>query len=133
MLQKFGERFLNSALHSTGNSLPNIWHLRLGHASEEVLSHVPNVHINKQNLHCETYLGAKLHRLSFNESKNVSSYRLQKLHCDVWGPYRKQSKTGAYYFLTIVDDYSKIIRAVLLQRKVQVHSAIEIFLKMIET
>jgi len=49
------------------------------------------------------------------------------------GPYRVASVTGAEYFLTIVDDFSRHTWTFLLQSKFQVATVIKHFLAMVES
>lgn len=72
---------------------PDIWHLKLGHASDEALSYVPNLNHLNNSTNYQICPIAKQHSL------NVTSYRHELLHFDLWGPYKKASKRGAYYFL----------------------------------
>lgn len=39
------------------------------------------------------------------------------IHVDIWGPYQTPSHSGARYFLTIVDDYSRGLWLYLLNNK----------------
>lgn len=50
------------------------------------------------------------------------------LHCDVWGPYRVSSSCGAVYFLTIVDDFSRVVLAYLMLAKSEVRIVLTNFL-----
>ena len=42
------------------------------------------------------------------------------IHCNVWGPYRTPSSSGASYFLTIVDDCSRGVWIFLMKNKSEV-------------
>lgn len=48
---------------------------------------------------------------------NKTSRIFELIHCDLWGPYRTSSHSGAKYFLTIVDDYSRGVWLYLLADK----------------
>ena len=52
---------------------------------------------------------------------------------DIWGPFSQPSLHGHSYFLTIVDDHTRMTWIYLLKFKSEVRSIIEIFVKMIET
>lgn len=52
---------------------------------------------------------------------------------DVWGPYHLQSLSGAKYFLTFVDDYSRAILICLIQQETQVPSVTASFIAMTQT
>ena len=42
------------------------------------------------------------------------------LHCDIWGSYKIPSFYGAHYFLTIVDDVSRVVWIYLMRDKGEV-------------
>lgn len=56
---------------------------------------------------CDVCLRAKQTREKFSLSEHVASDAFELIHCDLWGPYRTASSCGAFYFMTIVDDYSR--------------------------
>ncbi|XP_074318154.1 uncharacterized protein LOC141654946 [Silene latifolia] len=98
-------------------------HARLGHSSLSTLKHViPGSILNKTNssLHCDTCLLAKHHKMPFPISQTVTSAVFDLVHIDLWGPYRVKTLTGASYFLTIVDDFSRVTWTMLLKSKVDV-------------
>lgn len=51
---------------------------------------------------------AKQHRLSFPNNETKTSKIFGLIHCDIWGPHFAPSLDGLKFFLTIVDDYSRI-------------------------
>ena len=67
---------------------------------------------------------AKMYRLPFNESNIHSTHPFHLIHMDLWGPYKVAYITGAYYFLTIIDDSTRNTWTQLLQNKSQVKTAI---------
>ena len=86
-----------------------LWHRRLGHPSNEVLSLLPSslgVACSKGEI-CETCVRAKQTRTQFPVSKNNATNIFDLIHCEIWGPYKTPSLCGAHYFLTIVDDASR--------------------------
>lgn len=58
-------------------------------------------------------------------NKAVDSFSL--IHCDLWGPYRDQATSGARYFLTIVDDFSRAFWTILLLEKKETATALKTF------
>ncbi|WCJ43065.1 hypothetical protein M5689_023829 [Euphorbia peplus] len=111
----------------------NLWHRRLGHASYEVLSHIGVIGSISTSHTCTICHAAKQHRLPFPLSSIKSTHRCELLHMDVWGPYSVDAISGGKYFLTIVDDFSRVTWIVLLKYKSQVPEAIEVFLRMVHT
>ena len=103
-----------------------LWHQRLGHPSFSVLAFLP-MFLNKPATQspCDICFEAKQTREVFYESLNKTKECFQLIHCDVWGPYRTRSSSGAVYFLTIVDDYSRSVWTYLLLEKSEVRTAIQ--------
>lgn len=64
---------------------------------------------SEQDASCENCFRAKQTRQVFNDSLNKAYAPLSLIHYDVWGPYRTTFSSGARYFLTIVDDFSRAV------------------------
>ena len=65
-----------------------------------------------------------------SEHKANSAFEL--VHCDLWGPYRTPSTCGAFYFLTIVDDYLCVVWVYLLADKREVSTMLHNFFALLE-
>src|SRR5688572_3646670 len=89
-------------------ALINILHSRLGHSSLSTLQRIPDCKDHDISvLSCEVYVMSKMHRFPFNKSSIKTTTPFQLVHMDLWGPYKVDVVSGAYYFLTLVDDYSR--------------------------
>ena len=99
-----------------------LWHKRMGHPSEKVVKLLPPISSCKGSLNkaCEVCFRAKHPRDKFNLSDNRASRIFEKVHCDLWGPYRHPSSCDARYFLTIVDDFSRAVWLYLMIDKTEV-------------
>ncbi|KAJ6881076.1 hypothetical protein NC651_027806 [Populus alba x Populus x berolinensis] len=100
-------------VHSVNNSL---WHYRLGHPSDsplKLLSHVIPQVLHESNKTCSICPLAKQHRLPFPHSITAFAQPFDLIHCDLWGPFSTKSISGSSYFLTIVDDNTRIPTPVL--------------------
>ena len=88
-----------------------LWHRRLGHASNKIISLLPGVSKMEcqkfRDEPCDICFKAKQTRNVFPISMNKANDMFALVHCDVWGAYRIPSSCGAHYFLSIVDDYSR--------------------------
>ncbi|GAA0144265.1 hypothetical protein LIER_04758 [Lithospermum erythrorhizon] len=69
----------------------------------------------------------------FPLSTTKTSSPFELVHADIWGPYRKPTYTGSRYFLTIMDDYTRVVWTFKLRDKTVVPQIIKEFLKMIPT
>ena len=109
------------------------WHQRLGHPSFSVLSSLKLCSLSNKYvspLPCDTCFRAKQTREVFCDSSNKTRDFFELIHCDVWGPYRTKASSGAVYFLTIVDDYSRSVWTYLLLEKSEVCMVLQNFVKM---
>ncbi|KAG7553171.1 Reverse transcriptase RNA-dependent DNA polymerase [Arabidopsis thaliana x Arabidopsis arenosa] len=112
----------------------DIWHRRLGHPSSQVISLIPGIHVSRgrevSSSVCEVCFRAKQTRDCFPTSINKTTEIFQLIHCDVWGPYRTPSSSGARYFLTIVDDFSRGVWLFLMTAKSETPTHMKRFLAM---
>ena len=60
---------------------------------------------------------AKQSRLPFGTSTISSTKPFDIIHCDIWGRYQHSSISGANYFLTIIDDYTRFTWIFLMRHK----------------
>ncbi|KAK1422630.1 hypothetical protein QVD17_17916 [Tagetes erecta] len=114
----------------------NLWHSRLGHPSDNALAVIKNslgIKTQSELSPCETCHRAKQHRVPFPLSDHKSKNIGDLVHLDVWGPYKVQSCDGFKYFLTIVDDYSRVVWVYLLKNKTEVFQNIENYFYMLKT
>lgn len=120
-------------LKTVRNDTFEIWHQRLGHPSNKIVSLLPIVDGSSDKCaSCEICLRAKQSRGEFMSSNNTASSVFEKIHCDLWGPYKTPSFCGARYFLTIVDDYSRSTWVYLLQNKSEVGQTLRNFFALIQ-
>jgi len=112
-----------------------LWHRRLGHPSLKITQLVSNSSKNKEHDHlnknCDVCLRAKQTRDKFSLSEHVANDVFELIHCDLWGPYRTTSSCGAFYFMTIVDDYSRAVWIYLIADKREVSQTLMNFFTLI--
>ncbi|GAA0145430.1 hypothetical protein LIER_05626 [Lithospermum erythrorhizon] len=118
-----------------GLSQFELWHCRLGHPFDRVLKLVPALQgsLSRKQLDttCTICPQAKQRRDSFLLSDSRTSRVFELLHCDLWGPNKIPYSNGAFYFLTIFDDYSHTVWVYLLHSKSDVFKYFCSFLAMI--
>ncbi|KAE8672369.1 hypothetical protein F3Y22_tig00111843pilonHSYRG00119 [Hibiscus syriacus] len=99
----------------------SLWHARFGHASASTmrkLSSYVSDQFDVQSVHtCNVCPLAKQTRLLFPLSCTRSSIPFELIHIDLWGPYRISTHSGHRYFLTIVDDCTRMTWVYLLRVK----------------
>ena len=64
---------------------------------------------NKTHNMCPECQMAKNHDLPFKNSTSISLHPLDLIFTDVWGPALVLSTTGAKYYVSFLDDYSKFL------------------------
>ncbi|CAM8942273.1 unnamed protein product [Rhodiola kirilowii] len=113
-----------------------LWHYRLGHISiknlaENFKDHVTSATCNKNTFHCDICPLAKQTRLQFPNSTTHSTHIFELVHGDIWGPFHTPTLSGAKYFLTLVDDFSRTTWTFLLQSKREAADMILQFFRMV--
>jgi len=115
-----------------------VWHKRLGHTSFSRIDMLTDVlgiskQRNKGVIHCDICQRAKQKKLSYPNRNNLCSASFDLLHIDVWGPFSEPTVEGFRYFLTIVDDHTRVTWVYLLRLKSDVLTVFPEFLQMVET
>lgn len=114
----------------------NMWHIRLGHASYPKIKNLQllnsNIEVNKEPI-CEICHLAKQRRLPFSVSSTTSTACFDLVHIDIWGPYHVHTIYGHQYFLTIVDDLSRLTWVYLMKRKDEARKLVQAFCALILT
>ena len=101
------------------SSLYNLWHRRLGHTSNSTTSHIPflKTMVKAQDSVCITCPMGKLTKQPFSASKSYATLPFQLIHTDIWGPYKVETRGKFRYFLTIVDDHTRMTWVYLIKKK----------------
>ncbi|KAL0846098.1 hypothetical protein Bca101_019344 [Brassica carinata] len=115
----------------------SVWHRRLGHTSFDRLDKLSNVlgiskTKNKGLVHCDICQRAKQKKQPFPLRQNMCSTPFERLHIDVWGPFSEETQDGHRYFLTIVDDHTRVTWIYLLKHKSDVLRVFPEFITMVE-
>ena len=120
---------ISSAFHAHQSKNWLLWHHRLGHPSDKVLSsalssYTQSVVSNKNEIvtHCKHCLSDRMHELPFDKSNFISSQPLELVHSDVWGPSLVMFVNDFRYFLVFADDFTKFIWTYLLKYESDVSS-----------
>ena len=84
-------------------------HCCLGHLSLSLLKKLCPQFSSLSSLNCDSCQYAKLHRVHLRPRVNKrASAPFELVHSDVWGPCSVMSPTGFNYFVTFVDDFSRV-------------------------
>ncbi|KAH9707327.1 Integrase catalytic domain-containing protein [Citrus sinensis] len=101
----------DACVTSNGEESTMMWHLKLGHMSEQGLKILSERKLlpglkSISLLFCEHCVTSKQHRLKFSRSIARSKCILDLIHSDVWES-PDISMGGAKYMVTFIDDYSR--------------------------
>ncbi|CAL1375187.1 unnamed protein product [Linum trigynum] len=114
----------------------SLWHMRLGHPSLAKLMalqpHISSILVSHKDP-CPSCLQAKQTRLPVMSSSIKTQSCFELIHVDIWGGYKQASFSGAHYFLTIVDDYSRTVWVYLLKYKSEVARYLLMFFNQVRT
>ncbi|KAL5838389.1 hypothetical protein ACOSQ3_015558 [Xanthoceras sorbifolium] len=118
----------------SGVTSPFEAHCRLGHPSLPLLKKLCPQFSKVSSLDCESCQCAKHHRLSSSPRVNKrASVPFALVHSDVWGPCPILSKPGFKYFVTFVDDYSRVTWLYLMKNRSELFSLFCAFCAEIKT
>ena len=113
------------------------WHSRLGHPSTLVISQIVSRHklslihdVNNKHV-CDACQQGKSHQLPYPKSTSVSSFPLDLIFSDVWGP--APTSVGLFqYYVTFIDDFSKFTWIYLIRHKSEVFQCFHDFQNLVE-
>ena len=112
-----------------------LFHCRLGHPSFGVIKVLFPSLFNKvdiESLHCDVCEFAKHERSPFSLNNKRSLFPFYLIHSDVWGPSTNPNVTGARWFVTFIDDCTRVTWVFLLQNKSDVSTVFPKFFYMIK-
>uniref|UniRef100_T1IKU9 Integrase catalytic domain-containing protein n=1 Tax=Strigamia maritima TaxID=126957 RepID=T1IKU9_STRMM len=105
-----------------------LWHRRMMHTNIDSMVNMSKGDIArglpkliKKEMNCITCIKAKQTKhYGKAKTKITLSEVLDLVHTDVWGPTKYESKGGAKYYVSFVDDYSRWIKTYVMKSKSQV-------------
>ena len=112
-----------------------LWHYRLGHPKFLYLEKLfPELFSNKkpQFFHCEICNLSKQTRSFYPNQNYKESHPFTVIHSDVWGLARVPHITGARWFVTFIDDYTRLTWVYLMKEKNEVSIIFPNFVRMIQ-
>nr|KYP69064.1 Retrovirus-related Pol polyprotein from transposon TNT 1-94 [Cajanus cajan] len=106
------------------HDLTYLWHMRLGHMSERgmmILSRQQLLgnHTVKELRFYEQCVFGKQHRIKFPKAQHSTKSTLDYIHSDCRGPSQVPSLGGGRYFLSIIDNYSRMTWIFIMKHKNQ--------------
>ena len=122
--------------HGVAKASSLLCHKRLGHPSSSVVHQVlrdNNISVSGSNKECvsDACQMAKSHQLPYPKSTSVSTFPLELVFHDVWGPASGSFGRHTYY-VSFIDDYSKFTWIYLLNNKSDVFQKFHNFQYLVE-
>lgn len=112
-----------------------LWHLRLGHPSFPYLKYLfPDLfkNVDCTTFQCESCFLSKSHRVSYKALTYRASKPFYLIHSDVWGPSKINTLTGKKWFVTFIDDHTRLCWVYLMKEKSEVEGLFKDFYNMVE-
>ena len=112
-----------------------LWHFRLGHPNFTYMKYLfPNLFtkIDVSSLSCDVCIRVK-HRVSFSSQPYKPTQPFTLIHSDVWGPSKVTTSSGKRWFVTFIDDHTRLTWVYLITDKSEVSSIFQNFDHTIET
>ncbi|CAL2264786.1 unnamed protein product [Prunus armeniaca] len=134
----FSPGMANSVTHPFDSKQKQIWlwHRRLGHPSFSYMKHlIPDLFsgFKDSDFTCDTCILAKSHRVPYPLSTNKCTTPFTLIHSDVWGPSPITAPSGVRWFVTFIDDCTRMTWLYLLKNKNEVFSRFQSFHKQMKT
>ncbi|KAL5798657.1 hypothetical protein ACOSQ2_003477 [Xanthoceras sorbifolium] len=129
------ESMSKSMSKSNKESIVLLWHYRLGHPSFLYLEKLfPDLFINKssKDFHCDFCELSKHTRSVYHPNSYKASKPFALIHSDVWGPSRVPNITGAKWFVTFIDDHTRVTWVFLMKEKSEVTNIFKNFHSLIK-
>ena len=133
--QKVRSNLPLSFLSSSNKDTIWLYHLRLGHPSFRVLKVMfPHLFqgLDISEFHCDICELAKHTRVSFPISNSRSSLPFHLIHSDIWGPSTIPNVSGARWFVSLIDDCTRVTWLFLLKQKSDVGIVVPNFHSMVQ-
>jgi hypothetical protein len=121
---------------SAANSEIWLWHKCLGHSSFGYLKKLmPKLFVQllDTEFKCDVCELAKSHRVPFQNNMNKSPAPFTIVHSDVWGPTNTCSLNGKRWFISFIDNHTRMTWICLMKCKSEVSSLFKQFHNMVAT
>ena len=112
------------------------WHRMLGHVNFDYLNKlikyklldgIPS-EIESEFMRCKICIENKMNKLPFENNRYQAKQVLEIIHTDVCGPFQTTGPNGERYFVSFIDDYSKIVKVYPIKTKAEVFDCLVEFI-----
>ena len=121
-------------------SLKENWHRTFGHVNFNYLNTMCKNHtleglpreIESDYYKCATCIENKMHNIPFDNNRKRAKNILEIVHTDLNWPHNTIGYKGEKYFITFIDDYSKLTKIYAIKSKDEVYDRFVEYIKSIE-
>lgn len=123
---------------SSQNDSTYLWHLRMGHLNVTDVKKLPvytdgvTLSEDTSNVTCTQCMEGKQARLPFNHVGSRATRPLELIHSDLCGPMENSSFAGMKYFITYIDDFTRMVHVYLLKDKLNILESFKDFKAKVE-
>ncbi|KAA0062501.1 Beta-galactosidase [Cucumis melo var. makuwa] len=113
-----------------------LWHFRLDHPNFTYMQYLFPHHFSKldvSSLSCDVCIRTKQHRVSFPSQPHKPTQPFTLIHRDVWGPSKVTTSSGRRWFVTFIDDHTRLTWVYLITDKSEVSSIFQNFYHTVAT
>lgn len=124
---------VNIANKSTSNmGEKEKWHRLLGHVNfkylnvlskDQLLKGIPS-ELGLEFMKCKICIESKMHNIPFENNRGKAKEILEIVHTDVCGPFQTTGFQGENYFISFIDDYSKVAKVCVMKSKTEVYDCL---------
>lgn len=103
-----------------------LWHLRMGHLNISDIKKLPacaegvTLTQDKSNVTCTHCMEGRQTRLPFKNVGTRATRPLELIHSDLCGPMETLSFGGMKYFITFIDDFTRVVHVYFLKDKLNI-------------
>ena len=117
-----------------------LWHGRMGHSKfdniikvskKEVVRDFPKI-VKPRNSVCRHRQHGKQTKSNFKTKEHMTSHPLEMVHIDFCGTTRTKILQGEYYFMFLIDNYTRMTWVASLKEKSESFEKFKIFKAMVE-
>ena len=121
-------------------TLKEKWHRTLGHVNFNCLNTMCKNHVSQglpseietDYYKCATCVENKMHNIPFDNNRKRAKDILEIVHTDLNGPHNTVGYRGEKYFITFIDDYSKLAKIYAIKSKDEVYDRFIEYINLIE-
>jgi len=113
-----------------------LWHYQLGHPSFNYLQHLFPISFEKvllSSFKCKDCILDKSHQTDYPITYNKCNTPFEIIHSNLWGPAPVMTTAGFRWFVTFIDDYTKVSWVYMLKHTKDILLVFQKFIALIQT